>query len=201
MLRSAWAFYRQLHTRERRALGALAGGVALFLAAQFLLLPALDSAEQLQAALPLKEKTLKKYQDLAALVGTRESDWRNLQARLSEAEAGLLDSQTPALASAELQERLKQLASQQNIDLRGVEFMPVRPLKPAEAGYVAVPLSLVFECTLDQFAAFVGALAEAPKTLAIDHLSITAPPMRIEKQKKTITVRLTVHAVIAAEKS
>ena len=190
---------RNLQAREKRALGALAGAFLLFLLAQFIALPWMEAAEKLRASLPLKEKTLRKYHNLAALVGLRETDWRTIQGRLAEAERGLLDSKTGALASAEMQQRLQQLADQQGIELRGADFLPVKPLKPADAGYALVPVGLSFECTLDQLANFLAMAATGPKTLLIEQLSIVASPPRADRPRKMVTVRLVVRGLMAQE--
>lgn len=190
---------RNLQAREKRALGALAGAFLLFLLAQFIALPWMEAAEKLRASLPLKEKTLRKYHNLAALVGPRETDWRTIQGRLAEAERGLLDSKTGALASAEMQQRLQQLADQQGIELRGADFLPVKPLKPADAGYALVPVGLSLECTLDQLANFLAMAATGPKTLSIEQLSIVASPPRADRPRKMVTVRLVVRGLMAQE--
>ena len=190
---------RNLQAREKRALGVLAGAFLLFLLAQFIAFPWMEVTEQLRASLPLKEKTLRKYHNLAALVGPRETDWRTIQGRLAEAERGLLDSKTGALASAEMQQRLQQLADQQGIELRGADFLPVKPLKPADAGYALVPVGLSFECTLDQLANFLAMAAAGPKTLSIEQLSIVASPPRADRPRKMVTVRLVVRGLMAQE--
>ncbi len=192
-------FLRNLQTREKRALGALAGAFAVFLLAQFIVFPLTEAAGKRRAALPLKEKTVLKYHNLAALAGPRETDWRSIQARLADAERGLLDSKTAALASAELQQRIQQLAEQSGIDLRAADFLPVKPLKPVEAGYAAVPLGVSFECTLDQLANFLATAAAGPKTVAIEQLAITAILPRADQPRKTVSVRLTIRATMLQE--
>lgn len=193
------ALLRNVLAREKRALAALAGALAVFLAAQFIAFPLIDAAEKRRASLPLKEKTLRKYQNLAALIGAREIDWRSIQARLADSERGLLDSRAAALASAELHQRLQQLAEQQGIAQRSADFLGVRPLKPVEAGYAAVPIGLAFECTLDQLANFLAAAAAGPKTLSIEQVSIIASPPRDDRPRKMVTVRLVVHGLMLQE--
>jgi hypothetical protein len=190
---------RNLQSRERRALGALAGAGGLFLMAQFVAFPWMEATEKLRASLPLKEKTLHKYQNLAALIGPRETDWRNIQERLAEAERGLLDSKAAALASAELQQRLQELAEQHGIELRSTDFPPVRPLKPADTGYASVPIGLSLECTLDQLVDFLAAAAAGPKTLSIEQLSMIASPPRPDRQRKMVMVRMVVRGLMAQE--
>lgn len=187
----------QLQPREKRALAGLAAAAMIFLAMQFLVLPAWDNAAKLRASLPLKEKQLRKYQAMVRLAGARESDWQNFQARLSEAEKGLLNSRVAAVASAELQELMKQLMAAQGIEMRSADFLPVRAVQAGVAQYAAVPLSLQFECTVDQLAGFLLAARGSGKTLALDQLSITPAP-RPDK-KKVVTVRIVIHAIMQVE--
>ena len=192
-------FLRNLQAREKRALAVLALGLGVFLLAQFVLFPLMEAAGKRRASLPMKEKALRKYRTLAALIGPRETDWRNFQARLADAEKGLLDSRAAALASAELQERVKKLLDQHGIETRGVDFLPVKPLKPVEAGYSAVPLGVSFECTLDQLTNFLIAAAAGPKILALEQLVVNASPARPDRPKKMVTVRMTLRAVMLSE--
>ena len=190
---------RSLNPREKRALAAMALAAALFLLLEFLVLPWMDSAEKLRAALPLKEKTLRKYQQRVALAGARETDWQSLQTRLAEGEKGLLDSRAPAVASAELQELVKQLMAQQGIEMRSADFLPARALKPAAVGYSAVPLSLGFECTLDQLANFLLAARGSSKMLALEQLAISAVPPRPDRPRKLVSVRVVIRGLMIAE--
>lgn len=190
---------RSLNTREKRALAAMAVAAALFLLLEFFVLPGMDSAEKLRAALPLREKTLRKYQQMVALAGGRETDWQSLQTRLAEAEKGLLDSRTPAVASAELQELVKQLMAQQGIEMRGANFLPARALKPAAAGYTAVPLSLGFECTLDQLASFLLAARSSSKVLALEQLTISTVLPRPDRPRKMVSVQIVIRGLMIVE--
>lgn len=194
-MRTLWR--RSFNQREKRALGAMGLAAALFLLLQFLLLPAMESAEKLRAALPLREKTLRKHQDLVAQAGARETDWQSLQARLAETEKGLLDSRASAVASAELQQLVKQLMAQQGIEMRSADFLPVRALKPVSAGYAAVPLSLQFECTLDQLANLLLAARGGNKILALEHLTVGAVPPRPDRPRKMVSVRMVIRGLMA----
>lgn len=192
-------FARHLNTRDRRALAGLAIAAVAFLLFDFAILPLVDSAGGLRASLPLKEKTLRKYQGLVLLAGAREAGWQSFQTRLAEAEKGVLESRTAALALAELQERVKQLLSQQGLEPRAAVFMPVHPIQPAAAGYTAVPLSLSFECTVDQLSSFLLAARAGSKTLALEQLAIDAVPQNSERPKKLIAVRMVIRGVMVAE--
>lgn len=188
-------FGRALKPSEQRALQVLAAAVFLFVLLEFVMLPMMDSADQLRASLPLREKTLVKYQSRVALAGTQELDKTALQARVAEAEKSLLDSRTPPMAFAELQELVKRLMAGQGIEMQNAVFMPLRADKQ---GYASVPLAVAFDCTLDQFVNFMIAARGGPKALALDQLGITSTPPRADK-KKFVSVRIVIRALMTPE--
>jgi len=192
------SFFRRLQPREQRALVALVIAVALILLLQFAVFPMTESTAKTRAGLPLKEKRLHKYRALVSLVGTAETDWKALERRLAEAEKGLLDSRTAPLASAEIQDRVKQLLAQQGIEPRSISFVPLRALPPADSGYSTVSLSLMFECAVDQLANLLASLPSAGKTLAVESLFVEAVS-RGEKARKMVSVRMVIRAVMFAE--
>jgi hypothetical protein len=188
-----------LKPREKRALVVMAAAVTLFLLLEFAFLPWMEGTEKVRAGLPLKEKTLRKYQQMVALAADGKAEWRNLQTRLAEAEKGLLESRAPAVASAELQELVKQLMTEQGMEMRSADFRPVRALKPAAAGYSVVPLSLSFECTLDQLTNFLLLAQSNNKTLGLGQFSITAVPPRPKQPLKMVAVRMVIRGLMLAE--
>jgi len=198
------SFLQNLSSRDRRALALLAAAVALFLILDFGLLPLMDSAGGLGAALPLKEKTLRKYQRLAAILPEREAGWKEMQASLEEAEKRLLESKTGALASAEMQQLVKELMAGQGLDPGSASFQPVRALRPVGAGtandaaYAAVPLALNFECRVEQLAAFLQAARESSRVLVVEQLGISQAAPRPDRPK-AVSVRLVLHGVMRAE--
>ncbi len=192
-------FPGHLTPRDRRALAALAVAAALFLLLQFAVLPWTDEAQKLRASLPLKEKTLRKSQQMVALAGAREWGWQSLQSRVADAEKRLLASRVPPVAAAEMQDLLKQLMSRQGIEMRGADFLPVRAVRLGAVTYTAVPLSLAFECTLDQLTNLLLAARDSGRALALDQLAVTAVPPRPDRPRKMLSVRLVIRGLMAAE--
>ena len=177
----------------------LAGAAAVFLLLEVVMLPTMDSVGKLGDALPLKEKTLHKYRRMVAAASDQRSGLQGIEIRLAEAEKGLLSNRTPALAAAELQELIKQLMTQHGMEMRNAAFRPARVLKAAGATYSVVPLSLSFQCRLDQLTSFLLAAHGSRKVLALDHLSITALPARSARPQKMVTVRMVIRGLMLAE--
>ncbi len=198
-MRSLRSYFARLQPREQRAVGALAGAILLILLFQFAIFPMMDFIDKSRGELPLKEKRLRKYRGLVSLIGAAETDWKALGQRLAQAERGLLDGRTAALATAELQDRAKELLKQQGIEPRAVSFMAVKALAPADSGYSAVPLSLSFECSVDQLANLLGSFQSGDKTVAVENLYVDAVPVRADKPRKLVGVRMVIRAVMLSE--
>ena len=178
-----------LQQRDKRALAVAGAAVALFLLFQFAVFPLWDGWQQGRINLPVLERTLLKYRQAVAATGLRNAEATSLETRLREEEAGLLSSDSAALASAELQDVVKQLTAAQSIPIGSSNFLPTKPLG---ADYVQVPLGVQFPCQLDQLVNLLQALAQSPKNLRVLRLQIQATNVA----EKLLQVNLTVGGVM-----
>jgi len=178
--------------RDRRALLAGAAALVVWVLLRFAVLPAWDGWQQVRSELPLREIALVKYRQAIASAGLQQKTAAALGQRLRQAESGLLQSSTPALASAELQEWSRQATANHSIEIRSSEFLPVRP---QAQGYTQVALGLQFQCRLDQLADFLNELRSDPKILAVPRLQVqsTGGP------DKLVSVSLTVAGVMRGQ--
>lgn len=181
-----------IRERDKKALQVAAAAVVLFAVLRWGLLPAWDRWQAQRADLEVRSTTLAKYRAAVEAIGARNAEVMALEARLREAEGGLLSSRTPALASAEMQDLVKQLTTAYSIEVRSSEFLPTKPLG---AGYLQVPLGLQFLCRLDQLVNFLKAAEQSPKYLAISKLFIQNPGSK----EKWISVSMTVAGVMLPE--
>ena len=155
--------------KDKKAL-ALAGiAVALYAALQFAVFPVWDALQERRDNLPIEERKLEKYRAVVKTVELRRAEAASVDAKLQEAEKGLLTGDTAALASAELQQLAKQLSAAESIDIRSNDFLPA---KPAGGEYVRVPLGLQFQCRLDQLINFLSDISASPKRLTVSRLFV-----------------------------
>ena len=175
--------------RDRRALGVLAGALTLWLVLRFLVLPAWDRWQQERAQLPLREAALTRYRAALAVAASQPEMADLLQNRLQEAEGGLLQGNTFALASAELQDAVKQIASALQIELRSSSFLAVQP---DANGYAQVPLGLQFDCRLEQLVGLLSQLQSGPKIVAIPRFVVQSGG----GADRRVTVSMTVAGVM-----
>ena len=180
--------------RDRKALQLGGMALAVWVILRFAVFPAWDRQQQERAELPLRETALLKYRQALAAVSADERTAELLQIRLRETESGLLENSSPALASAEFQDRIRQSAANHAIELRSSQFLALRPL---EAGYAQVPLGLQFQCRLDQLVNFLAELRSGPKIVAVPQLQIQSNG----GPEKLIAVTLTAAGVMRSEES
>ena len=184
-----------LQQRDRRALKAMAVALGLWLILRFAVLPVWDRWAEARAAMPLRENALIKYRQALAGMGAAAESEELLQRRLREAEEGLLRGASAALASAELQEWVKETTTTHGIEVRSSEFLPVRG---QENGYAQAPLGLQFQCRLDQLVNFLEEMQASRKTLTIARFQVQA---RGTEKEKLVSVSLTVAGVMRADAS
>lgn len=184
----------RLARRDQRALMALAVAAALFLLIDLALLPAIDRLQEARQGLQVQELTLKKYRRAVASEAGRQSSLAELQQRVAAAEAGMLVSETAALAVAELQRTLKELAAANQLELAGTEFLPARPL---DSSHTLVSTRFAVVGNVERLVNFLAALQSAPKALAVRTLTVASNPTQAEKR---VNATLVVSGVLRAEK-
>jgi type II secretory pathway component PulM len=180
--------------RDRRALQFGGAALLVWVALQYAVLPGWDRWEQQRSDLPMQEMELIKYRQAVGAAGTEKKSDDALASRLKQVEGGLLQSATPALASAELQDWAHQAAAAHAIEVHSSEFLQTRP---QAGGYLLIPLGVEFQCHLDQLADFLTDVRSGQKILAIPRLQIhsTGGP------DKMVSVSMTLSGVMRAPAS
>ncbi|GEM_PF-5521593 len=184
-----------MSARDRRALLILAPCVAVILLVRFVLLPLWDAASDSSQTLAVREKMLHKYRAARNAVPSHELSATSLTTALDDAEKGLLTSPTPPLQSAEVQQLVRDLASNAGIQLRSVEF--TTPKEYSE-DYMLVGVATQFNAPIDQAMAFLNALEASPRILGVDHLRINAanlPGIGKDPGKKQVAVSIAISGV------
>ena len=183
-----------LSPRDRRAVTLLVPAVAAILLVRFAILPAVDAAGDSARSIEVREKTLRKYQAVAAAVPGRETSAASLSNALADAEKGLLSGAAPALQAAAVQQAVRDLANAQGIVLRSVDFVA-----PKEVGeYTSIGVSTGFTAGIDQVVGFLNALQASPKILGVERLRVSAANVAAtakEPAKKQVNVFVVISGV------
>lgn len=184
-----------VQSRDKRALALLAGATVLFLLLQTdWLLPApgggggsTESVEAVETAFRLarakaRRQPLVKAESAAAAKA------------LEQIEEGLLASETAALANAEMRQIVEQLLTAEGIAMKSSRFASV---ELEGDSYARVPLTVDFDCRIEQFVNWMAAVANAPQLLSTRRIEISPG----NKETKGIRVRVTVGGYLPASRT
>ncbi len=180
-----------LSQRDRRAVLILGAAAAVALVFQF----GLPSGSQPEAArfssIDVLERRLRRLQEVARQRPRAAAELESATRDLTAAERGLLKAATPALASAQMQQIVKDLLKAQGINLQNAEFGAA---KAAGEDYAQVPLTVAFTCGIDQWINLMTALRNAPQVLS----TVTVQMSPSDGKNKLMQVHLTVAGCIPA---
>ena len=151
-----------------------AGLVLVVLAYALVISPLLDLKDSWAQELDQKARLLHRYKTLEKDKQLVSRALDNMQKTLLRVEGQLLPGTNPAVASADLQEILKNLTK-----TLGVQVTSTKVLPPQESGaYLEVPIEVQMTCTTDQLVTMLYRLEHHEKLLLITELDINAPRHR-----------------------
>jgi Tfp pilus assembly protein PilO len=177
--------------RDRRALLLLGAALVVFLVMQFGVLPHSGAGPESSTPVGVLEKRLARLQQVERQKPRAAAAAEAASRDLAEVEKGLLKAATPAQASAEMQQLLRDLLRGQGMNMQSSEFGPIRP---AGEDYAQVPLTVNFSCGIEQWINFMAALRNAPQVLSTIEVRMASADMR----NKTVQVRMIVAGYIPA---
>ncbi len=170
-------------------------GIILVLVAYTLVIsPLLDLKDSWALDLDKKSMLLEKYQVLNKDKQAVTQAFQNLQKKLAQAEGQLLTGSNPAVASADLQEILKNLTRTLGVQVNSTKVLP-----PQDSGaYLEVPIEVQMSLTIDQLVIMLYRLEHHEKLLVITEMDINAPRRRrrVQQEDSTLRVHLVVEGLI-----
>jgi hypothetical protein len=146
-------------------------------------------AEASADTVEVAEKKLVKLRQLAATVPGKEVLLKQADEQVAAKEVGVIQADTAQQAQAQLLQVIRTLGKNENIDARGGEFGPVKPLG---ADYGEVSVSVSFECRIEQLVNFLASLTSEKMLLASSEIRVAAN----NPKEKTLIVRLAVSGVV-----
>jgi type II secretory pathway component PulM len=183
----------RLSPSHRRLVWLGGGGLLLILFYLAVVSPLLSLEDSWNHELANQNKVLTKYQSLLNSKNRVIQTNKAMKAALARTESQFLSGANPAVASADLQEILKNLAKEQ-----GVQMTSAKVLSPREAGlYLEVPVQVELTATINQLVSLLYHLEHHKKLLFIPDLDINAPRMvRGENKEVPLQVSMVISGVI-----
>ena len=182
-----------LSPAHRRLVWLGGGGLLLIFLYLAVVNPLLNLEESWSQDLAARSRTRSQYRKLVQSKDRVLEANQVMKATLARTEAQFLSGANPAVASADLQEILKNLAKEQGVQMSSAKVLP-----PREAGpYLEVPVQVQLTASLDQLVSLLYHLEHHKKLLFIPDLEINAPRWaKGDKQEAPLQVNLVVSGVI-----
>jgi hypothetical protein len=140
-------------------------------------------------SVPQAERRLSRLRQIAATVPGKEELFKKVSDEVAVREKGMIVADTGQQAQAQIQQILRKLGANFGIEVRGAEFGPVKPLG---SDYGEAPVSVSFDCAIEQLVNFLSALGSQPEILGTSDIRVSTG----NPKDKRIAVRLTVSGVV-----
>ena len=185
----------RLSGRERTLLvwGGLA--LALYLLLDLAVLPYWDSLGETRANAEFQARRVRNYRRMLQQQDRTRSELDQLRQRTESLEQGLLDSAGDALAGAEIQGLVKDIAAAHGLTIQNSNLEPVEKISPQ---YSKVSTRVGLQGGIHQFVDFMAAMGSDPKILFVEDLRIAPVRVNVAKEKD-IRVTLAISAMKQAE--
>jgi len=183
----------RLSPPQRRLVWLGGGGLLLILFYLAVVNPLLSLEESWSQELVSRSKLLSKYQSLLKSKSRVIEANKAMKDALTRTENQFLSGANPAVASADLQEILKNLAKEQGVQMTSAKVLP-----PREAGvYLEVPVQVELSATINQLVTLLYHLEHHKKLLFIPDLDINAPRMvRGDNKDVPLQISMVISGVI-----
>lgn len=173
-LKDQLATLERLSPLRRRLVVGGAGVAAVLLLWVLVLSPLWSLKEAWDQEVREKQLLLSKYQALNRDQAQVAKAAHQAKQAVSQAEAALLSGASPAVASADLQEIIKNLTRTLGIQVTSTKVLPAQ-----ESGaYVQIPVELQLVLSTDQLVNLLYGLKSHPKLLLVTHMEVNAPRRR-----------------------
>ena len=183
----------RLSPQHRRLVLIVGSGLLLLLFYLVVVSPLISLEDSWGQEIGQRRLLLMKYQGLLANQDRVVKANTAMKGALARIESQFLSGANPAVASADLQEIVKNLTAAQ-----GVKMSSAKVLQPREAGpYLEVPVQMQLTATITQLVSLLYNLEHNQKLLFISELDINAPRTgQGDKKEQTLLINLVISGVI-----
>lgn len=186
---------RRLSKRDKTLLRLTAVAVCLYLLLDLILLPYWDVLGETRSKTKIQAKRFRNYHKILQREGSMVEERESLRRQIKSLEQGLLDSPGDALAGAEIQGLVKDIAMVHGLTIESSDLLPVKRIS---SNYSKVSTRVSLTGAINQFVDLMVSMDSNPKILFVEDLQINPTHMNAPK-KKDIKVRLAISALKQAE--
>jgi Tfp pilus assembly protein PilO len=164
------------------------GAVILFIGIIYRFFPFFENIESSDDEILLKEKNLIKYRQMVRERNDLEAKLDSLSRTLENAESGLLEGKTPALAAVDVQNILKEITDKSDLEVLTMRVM--KPENKEEDIYMIIPVQITIRCSVRQLKEVIYQIESTSKLLRVSDCRVRVIRGRVEGQvQATLTVQ------------
>ena len=186
---------RRLSERDKTLLRLTAVAVCLYLLLDLILLPYWDVLGETRSKTKIQAKRFRNYHKILQREGSMVEEGESLHRQIKSLEQGLLDSPGDALAGAEIQGLVKEIAMVHGLTIQSSDLLPVERIS---SNYSKVSTRVSLTGAINQFVDLMVSMGSGPKILFVEDLRIVPTHINAPKQKD-IKVRLAISALKQVE--
>ncbi len=162
----------------------LAGVVIAVLAGVYIGYPFFGRLVSMDDEIYVKEKQLKKYRTKLKEKEDLEKKYDQLKKILEKKESGLFSDNTAALAAANIQNLVNEMAVQSEVEIRSMQVQ--QPESETGTPYVAIPVQVAFISDIKRLKTFLYRIENSEKILKVTDLEVTYRRGRSSDQVNTL---------------
>jgi len=180
---------------KQRDMALVIGSIAGFLIFIFgVIYPIISGNMKTREEIEEKKRKIESYSSIAEKKGSMKARLEYLKSKRTAFDQRLLSGDTPAVAAAELQTILNDMASEHELMINSQ-----RIINPKERGLLLeVPVQITTQCTITKLKELLYQIESYPKFLSISELSIRVYRIR---DPKDVEARIDVSGFILNSKS
>lgn len=186
---------RRLSARDKTLLRLTAVAVSLYLLLDLIILPYWDVLGETRSKTEIQAKRFRNYHKILQREGQIVEERESLHRQIKSLEQGLLDSPGDALAGAEIQGLVKEIAMVHGLTIQSSDLLPVERIS---SNYSKVSTRVSLTGAINQFVDLMVSMGSGPKILFLEDLRIVPTHINAPKQKD-IKVRLAISALKQVE--
>jgi Tfp pilus assembly protein PilO len=164
------------------------GTVILFIGVIYRFFPFFENIESLDNEILLKEKNLTKYHQMVRERNDLEAKLESLNQIIENAESGLLEGKTPALAAVDIQNILKEITDKSDMEVLTMRVM--KPENKEEDVYIIIPVQITIRSSVRQLKEVIYQIESSSRLLKVSDCRVRVIRGRVEGQvQATLTVQ------------
>ena len=146
----------------------------------------------------IKKKQLIKHQKMLQSAGDLEKRVAFTKTIMTQAESGLLTGKTPALAAADIQKVIREMAKKSQMEIKSIRVL--NPKDVDNGLYLSIPVEFVAKGVIRQLKEFLYRIRASPKYLTVQKVGITVSRRRLrrgaKKPAESVNVNITVNGFL-----